>query len=116
MMTGNKVSKTSRRVALKQALSLSAKSKMISVIDDLSATSGKTKDAVAVLNKLQLQGKVMFVVDDKSSAIDRATRNIAGVSTVQADRLNVNDVLDATNIVITKKALEVLSQRLGAEK
>jgi large subunit ribosomal protein L4 len=116
MMTGNKVSKTSRKVALKQALSLSAKSKMINVIDDLSFASGKTKDAVTVLNKLQLTGKIMLVVDEKNEAIDRATRNIAGVSTVQANRLNVNDVLDASNIVLTKKALEVLSQRLGAEK
>jgi large subunit ribosomal protein L4 len=116
MMTGNKVSKTSRKVALKQALSLSAKGKFISVIEDFNPESGKTKDVVTLLNKLGFTGKVMFVVQEKTQIIDRATRNIPKVSSIQADRINVNDVLDADNIVITKKALEVLSTRLGAEK
>lgn len=115
MMTGNKVSKTSRRVALKQALSLSAKAGMISVIEDFDSKAGKTKDAVEILNKLGLKGKITLVIDEKSEKIERATRNITGVTTILANRLNVNDVLDADNIVICKKALEVLSTRLGAK-
>lgn len=114
-MSSNKVSKQSRKVALKQALSLSAKSGYISVIEAFESKNGKAKEARELLNKLGLEGKITLVVEQKAGVIDRATRNLVGVTTIQADRLNVNDVLDASNIVITKAALEVLSVRLGAK-
>ncbi len=114
LMTGNKVSKTSRKVALKQALSLSAKSGFINIIEDFDPKNGKTHEVADLLAKLKLTGKVTLVVETKADVIDRSTRNIAGLDVIQASRLNVNDVLDATNIVITKKSLEVLSERLGA--
>lgn len=113
LMSGSKVSKTSRKVALKQALSLSAKSGFINVIEDFDPKNGKTHEAAELLAKLKLNGKITLVVESKADQVDRSTRNIAGLDVVQANRLNVNDVLDASNIVITKKSLEVLSERLG---
>lgn len=112
----NKVSKQSRKVALKQALSLSAKAGKISIIEAFEVKDGKTKAAATLLNKLGLNGKITLVVEDRADEILRSTNNIAGVQTIEAVKINVNDVLDSDNIVVTKKALEVLSTRLGAEK
>ncbi len=48
--------------------------------------------------------------------IDRATRNLAGVVTVQANYLNVYDIMNADIIVVSEPALEVIQAWLGEAK
>lgn len=113
--TGNetyarKMNTTAKRSALKQALSLS-QDKVV-VIEAIESKDGKVQPMVKLLNKIGATRNVLLVVDNKDAAMDRATRNIQRLIVTQADYVNVYDVLNADTIVISKKALDMLHDRL----
>ena len=108
-----KINTQTKRVAIKQALSL--QKDLVKVIDDITIDDGKTKSMVNLLDKLNANRGVLVVVDHKDEQINRASQNIPYVKVVQAKYLNVFDIINAHNIVITKASLEILSQWLGGE-
>lgn len=119
--TGNqnytkKLPVVAKRVALRQALSLANTAKKISVIDSFSA-SGKTKDTTKLLgnHKITTEARVLLVVDAKDDMMHRSTNNINQVKLVSAMYLNVFDILNADNILITSKALDVIKKWLAKE-
>jgi len=109
----SKISIQAKRQALRQALSLAAKTDKIAVIDEVSVVSAKTKDAIALLAKIKADGNVLLVVDSKTPELHRATSNLGEVKLTQARYLNVYDVLNADRLVITKPALAHVSEWLG---
>ncbi len=120
--TGNenftkKISAASKRVALRQALSLANKAKKITVISTFSRPEGKVKETIKVLkaNKVDERARVLLVVSVKDDLVRRATRNVAQVKAVQANYLNVVDILDADVILMSKKSVEMIEQWLGKE-
>src|SRR5690625_5720225 len=61
-----KLNKKAKRVARKSALTLKAREEAIRVVEDFTFESHKTKEAVALLNALQLEGrKVLILLGDK---------------------------------------------------
>lgn len=104
---------TSKRVALRQALSLANKANKINVID-FKAT-GKTKEAAKFMLDNKLERRVLLVVDEKTPEILRATNNIPNLLLVRANYLSVYHILNADKIVITPKALEVIKTWLAKE-
>jgi large subunit ribosomal protein L4 len=109
------VNTKAKRTAIRQALSLASEAGKISVIEKIE-TTGKTKEAVALLAKLGATRRVLIVVDNKDAVIDRATRNVPQVKVVQASYINVYDALNADSIIITKPSLEIISNWLGGAK
>lgn len=100
-----KLSKSAKKVAIKQALSLKHADKAI-LIESLSAT-GKTKEIAKKLNDLKLNDKaVLMVVDVKAPEILRATNNLPNVKLVRATYLNVFDILNADAIIFSETALK----------
>lgn len=108
-----KLSKTSKLVALRQALSLAESAKKISVIEP--KFTGKTADAAKFLTDNKFNRQTLIVVDDKTPNIMRSTDNIQNILVIKANYLSVFYILNADNIVITPKALEVITEWLGKE-
>jgi len=102
-----------KRQATRQALTLANQSKKITVIDTFSCKDGKVKNTLDLLAKHKLERKVLLVVSLKDELVDRATRNVPNVKAVQATYLNVHDIINADNIVITKKSLELIKEWLA---
>lgn len=98
-----KLSKTSKRVAVKQALTLANEAKKI-VVDDIK-TTGKTAEVAKFLADKKLDRKVL-VVTEKTPELIRATGNIQQVKLVSPTFLNVYDILNADHIVISAKAVD----------
>lgn len=109
-----KLSKTSKRVAVRQALTLANEAKKI-VIKDIS-TTGKTAEIATFLTENKLERKTLIVVADKSPEMLRATSNIQQVRLVRATYLNVFDILNADHIVIENAALPVITEWLAKEE
>ena len=109
-----KLTKNAKHTALKQALTLAEKSNKISIIESFVNKEGKTKETVRLLNKIKADRGTLLVVEDKTSEIDMVTRNVSQLKVVQAKYLNVFDVLNAHNIVITKKSLELITEWLSS--
>ena len=104
-----------RRVALKSALS--ARIENTKVIKDFSALSApKTKEFVNLLNNLEISGKILIIADvtmPENQHLGLASRNVPYVKLISPVNLNVKDLLEADNIVITELAATVITERLS---
>jgi len=108
-----KISTKSKRVALRQALSLANKAGKF-VLTDVTA-AGKTKDIVTFLakNKLENTRRVLLVVDSKTPEMIRSTKNLQAVELVSAKYLSVFHILNADKIVLTPAAVKVVTEWLS---
>ncbi len=106
-----KISTTSKRVALRQALTLATTAGKIHVLDV--KTTGKTKEIADFLTKNKLERRVLIAVDVKTPELIRATNNVPNVLLVSAKYLSVFHILNADAIVLTPKAVEIVNSWLG---
>lgn len=106
-----KISKTSKRVALRQALTVKADKVLVADIK----TTGKTAEVAKFLKENNLNRRVLIVAE-KTDELIRATNNISEALLVSPMYLNVFDILNADHIVITPKAIETIENWLGGEK
>lgn len=108
------LSTATKRLALRQALTLASQSKKIVQIDSFVCKEGKVQSTLDLLAKHKLQRRVLLVVSEKDDLVDRATRNVQNVKAIQAMYLNVFDILNADHIVLTKKSVEIIKNWLTA--
>ena len=109
-----KLSTSSKRVALRQALSLANKAGKITVAE--ATTTGKTKEIVKFLQSNKLTARrVLMVVDEKTPELIRATRNLEAVELRRATYLTVYHILNADQIVISPAALKAVEKWLAKE-
>lgn len=100
-----KLSRSAKKVAVRQALSLKNAEK--AVIVEAIKTNGKTKEIAKKLNDLKLADKnVLMVVDVKAPEVLRATNNLPNVKLVRASFLNVFDILNADAVIFSESALK----------
>ena len=100
-----KINKKMNRLALCSALSDRAQSERVVVVDQWQFATPKTKDAVSVLDNLELDGKVMMVVAPTDDTAIRSFRNLPSVQLVQASELNAYDILCSDWLVFTSETL-----------
>ena len=112
-----KLSVGAKRTALRQALSLANKAGKLVQIDTFACPEGKTKETIKLLdaNKITKEQRVLLVVSVKDDLVRRATNNVNQVKVVQAMYLSVFDILNADKILMSKKALEMVSEWLKKE-
>jgi len=94
------------RLALASALSDRASDGKVRIIDDFGINAPKTKDAIAVLGKIDVWGKILIVVGVEDAAAAKSFANLVGVQTITQDQLNTYDVLVNDFIVFTKESFE----------
>jgi large subunit ribosomal protein L4 len=113
-----KLSTGAKRTALRQALSLANQAGKLTVIDTFACPNSKTKETVKLLkdNKVDERARVLLVVSEKDDNVRRATNNLGQVKVVQAMYLNVFDILNADRLLISKKALDIVTKWLTKEE
>ena len=110
-----KISRSTRQLALRKALSERLKAGDVLVLDDLKLTSPKTREFIGVLNALQLQGTTLVVSHGVDKNLLLASRNVPGVELTTGDSLNTYQVLRSDKLVFTRGAFENIEQRLSKE-
>ena len=110
-----KVSKKTRVLALRKALSERLKAGDVVVVDQLKLASPKTKEFVGMISALDLKGTTLVVASGVYKNLTLASRNIPGVALTTSDSLNTYDVLRPNKLLFTKDAFENLEQRLNKE-
>ena len=112
-----KIARGSKRLAIKQALSMKNADKAVMILPADVKVTGKTKDAAKIVKDMKLDGKyVLAVVADKTPEVLRSTNNLADVKVVRATYLNVFDIMNADAIVFTENALKATTSWLKEEK
>ena len=105
----------SKRLAVRQALTLAKKADKI-VIADLK-TTGKTSEVAAFTKKNKLDvRRILLVPDVKTPEISRATRNVQSLEVSSPTYLTVYHILNADKIVISSSAIKKIEAWLGGEK
>jgi len=89
------------RLALYSALSDRAGEGRVALIDEWSFDAPRTKDAVAALSALDLQGRVLVVLGPEDGIADRSLANLQRVQTVQVAELNAYDILRSDWVLFT---------------
>ena len=108
-----RLSVSSKRLAIKQALTLASKASKVQILDI--SFNGKTSDAVNFLTKNKLERNVLLVVSEKTPEIMRSTNNIENILVVRSMYLSVYYILNADHIVISPTALKEVSSWLAKE-
>jgi len=104
----------SRRLALRSAFS--SKTESIKVIKDFSAISNpKTKEFIKVLDSLEVSGKILVIADTnapENQHLKLSVRNIPNAKLILPSNINVKDILEADQIIMTEAAINEVTERL----
>ena len=103
-----RVNKKLKRAALRSALTDRANNQAVTVVRGLAFEVPRTKDAVAALSALGVDGKALVVLADWDQPTVRSFRNLPDVHTLVVDQLNTYDVLESDVVVIDEAALELI--------
>jgi large subunit ribosomal protein L4 len=94
--------------ALRGALSDRARDGRIHVVSELvTGEVPSTKKALAVINALNLEGKVLLVVSREETTSWLSLRNVPNTHVLSPDQLNTYDVLVSDQVLFTKAALDM---------
>ena len=108
-----KMSRKSRKMALKSVLSDRFTNNHISIVDKISLENPKTKDVVGFLKKMGLPDKTLFILAEKNTNLELAVRNLPHVDVLPVEGLNAFDILVHEKIVCTQDALKKIEERLS---
>ena len=104
--------KKARQAALRSALSQRVKEGALKVVDHFDLAVPKTRELIAILGKLEIAGKTLLVDSKPADNLILSGRNIPGLKVVDPTQVNVYDVLDCRNLLVTQEALTKLEERL----
>ncbi len=104
--------KKKRRGALKVVLSDKLKNQKLIVVDEFTLESHRTKEFLEVLKTLDLGHKVLVVDDRENRNLYLSSRNVPHVKCVATLSLNVYDLLNCRNLLISKRAILSLQEVL----
>ena len=103
-----------RRGALRSALSERMREGSVLVVEGWSLDKPKTKEFVASLGKLGLEGKKTLIVDSlENENLIRSSRNVQRAKVVNSFGLNIYDLLYHESLVLSRAAASELEELLG---
>lgn len=106
-----RVPKKVRRAALCSALALRHGEGKVKLLDEFELPEIKTKLLVAKLRDLGAED-ALIVTSERDRTLELAARNLPRVRVLAAQGVNVIDVLAREHLVLTRDALQSLSERL----
>ena len=110
-----KVNASTKKLALRKALSERIKAGDVLVVDDLKLASPKTKDFLGVLSAFEVKGTALVVAQAIDKNLTLASRNIQEVEVTTSETLNTYQVLRSDKLIFTRSAFEKVEERLTQE-
>ncbi len=99
------LTKKTKRVALKSALSAKVEAGELIIIDNISFDEIKTSKMAKMLEDVSACGKVLLVMPEVDEKVIKSARNIKGVKTALVNTINVYDILNSSKMVASKEAI-----------
>ncbi len=104
--------KKKRRGAMKLVLSDKLRNQTLTVLEDFSLESHRTKEFLNVLENFKLDKKVLLMDDRENRNLYLSSRNVPGVKLVATGGLNVYDLMNCRHFLVTKRAILALQEVL----
>ena len=99
-----------RRLAMLSALSSKVAENELIVLDELKFDAPKTKEMVKVLENVKAEKKALIVTAEKDENIIRSAANLQGIRTALVTTMNVYEIINHTNLIVTKEAIEKIEE------
>ena len=99
-----------KKLAMISALSSKAQNKELIVLDKLEIADYRTKDVVEMLKNVKAAKKALIVTTDKDEKVVKSAANIPNVETTNVSRMNVYEIVNHTNFIATKAAIEKIEE------
>jgi len=108
--------KKEKRLAMKSILSLQAQNDRLTVVEDFTIESGKTKDLVKILSNFVKDERTVLILKDDDSNIKQAARNIKNLSFLAYNRLEAHTLFYGRKVIILESAAKGLSEFYAEDK
>lgn len=105
------IPKKMNRKALAIALSGKVKDKEIVVVDSLKMKEIKTRLMKQAVDNLKLKGSVLLGLSKDERLTKRAVRNLPKIDSVDAQNLNVFDILNHKYLVLSEEGVKILKKK-----
>ena len=111
---GFKLNKNVKRLARKSAFTIKASEKSITVLEDFTFDSPKTKNFTAVLKALNLETKKsLFVLGGSNNNVYLSSRNLKGSEVLIDSEISTYKILNANQVVLFESALKNIETNLS---
>ena len=111
---GFKLNKNVKQLARRSALSMKARSKALTVLENFTFDAPKTKSFLSLMDSLGLgDKKSLFVVADYDKNVYLSSRNLTGVKVVNCSELSTYDIMNASALVVSEGAIEKVTAILS---
>jgi len=98
------------QLAVRSALSDRAAEGRVAVIESWDLEAPRTRDAVAILKALGIDGSVLVVLSDEDEVAYKSMRNLPGIQLLPGAQLNAYDILCNDWILFTRATLPGAAQ------
>ena len=110
-----KLTKKIKRLARISALSAQVQAEAITMVEDFTVESGKTKDMAIILKGLGIADeKVLLLIPENDAKLLQAGRNIANLMIRIAETVSTYDILNCKRVLIQKSAVEKIEKVLSS--
>jgi large subunit ribosomal protein L4 len=109
-----KLNKKLKKIARRSALTIKAKDKAITVLEDFEFDTVKTKNFVSVIKALNLEDKKsLFVFGAANNNVYLSSRNLKGSDVVICSELSTYKILNANQLVLLESSLNEIKTNLS---
>ena len=102
-----------KRLARRSVLSQKLNDQKLIILDDFDINEVKTKKICQLLQKLNIDGKILFLTSEINENLFLSLRNIPNIALLKAISASTYDLIDSDFILIDKKGLELLNEGLA---
>lgn len=108
-----RMNKKERAKALRTVIAVRKSEGKLFVTSDLSMSAFKTKEALKTLKSLSVPAgeKTLVVIAEPNLKVEKSFGNIAGLKVVRLSGLNVYDIVNAKNVVMSQEAATAFEKR-----
>lgn len=112
-----KLNRKLKQLARKSALTYKAKDNSITVLENFSMESPKTKNYINIIKSLNFSNeKTLLVIADYNDNIYKSSRNLPTAQVMAAKDLNTYAILNASKLILTEGSVGVIEEILNSEK
>ena len=108
-----KLNKKLKKLARKSALSLKAKDKAITNVEDFDFKTPKTKKFIDVLKALKIEDKKSLLIFGKNNNVYLSSRNFKGSDVVTSSEVSTYKILNAKQLVMSESSLNSINENLS---
>ncbi len=105
-----RVNKKVKRLAMKSVLSAKVADNEMIVLDEIKFDEPKTKEMIKMLANVNAGKKALIVMAEKDENVVKSAANIPGVRTALVGTMNVYEILNHTNFIVTEEAIKKIEE------